>query len=163
VLIRPYTNADFDAFPRAHAGPGFACPFPDLRDPILVSKLVLEGDAGQVVMESLARLTGEMYLLMNRDAESAKTVGKPQERYARNCQPYKQPANKTFWRVVWMTHMPGCRPPSPHALAADSQPWAGSATMDGRLTASVCDQIKNSNPPRAEAENRNQCLVPGPA
>jgi hypothetical protein len=44
---------------------------------------VLEDDAGQVVMASLARLTCEMYLLMNRDAESAKAVGKPQERYAR--------------------------------------------------------------------------------
>jgi hypothetical protein len=80
VLIRPYTDADFDALPRAHAGPGFAYPFPDLRDPIFVSKLVLEGDAGQVVMASLARLTGEMYLLMMRNAESAKAVGKPQER-----------------------------------------------------------------------------------
>jgi hypothetical protein len=80
ALIRPYTDDDFDALPRAHAGPGFAYPFPDLRDPIFVSKLVLEGDAGQVVMASLARLTGEMYLLMNRNAESAKAVGKPQER-----------------------------------------------------------------------------------
>lgn len=55
MLIRPYTDADFDALRRAHASQGFAHPFPDLRDPIFVSKLVLEDDAGQVVMASLAR------------------------------------------------------------------------------------------------------------
>jgi hypothetical protein len=43
----------------------------------------LEDDAGQVVMASLARLTCEMYLLMNRNVESAKTTGNPRESYAR--------------------------------------------------------------------------------
>jgi hypothetical protein len=47
------------------------------------SKMVLEDDAGQVVMASLARLTCELYLLINRDAESAKAAGNPRERYAR--------------------------------------------------------------------------------
>jgi hypothetical protein len=83
VLIRPYTDADVDALRRAHASQGFDYPFPDLRDPIFVSKLVLEDDAGEVVMASVARLTCEMYLLMNRGGESAKAAGKPQERYAR--------------------------------------------------------------------------------
>jgi hypothetical protein len=83
VLIRPYTHADLDALRRAHASQGFDYPFPDLRDPIFVSKLVLEDDAGEVVMASLARLTCEMYLLLNCDAKSANAGGKPQERYAR--------------------------------------------------------------------------------
>jgi len=83
VLIRPYTDADFDALRRAHASQGFAYPFPDLRDPIFVSKLVLEGDAGQVVMASLARLTCELYLLMDRDASESSSAGNPQERFAR--------------------------------------------------------------------------------
>jgi hypothetical protein len=83
VLIRPYTESDLDALRRAHASQGFDYPFPDLRDPIFVSKLVLEDDAGQVVMASLARLTCEMYLLLDRDAKSVKAAGKPQERYAR--------------------------------------------------------------------------------
>jgi hypothetical protein len=70
VLVRPYTDADLDALRRAHASQGFDYPFPDLRDPIFVSKLVLENDAGRVVMASLARLTCEMYLLVDRDAEN---------------------------------------------------------------------------------------------
>jgi hypothetical protein len=83
VLIRPYTDADVDALRRAHASQGFNYPFPDLRDPIFVSKLVLEDDAGEIVMASLARLTCEMYLLLDRGVESGNGAGKPQERYAR--------------------------------------------------------------------------------
>ncbi|MFY9805110.1 MAG: hypothetical protein WA211_21080 [Candidatus Acidiferrales bacterium] len=49
-----------------HARQGFEYPFPDLRDPIFVSKLVLEDDAGRVAMASLARLTCEIYLLVDR-------------------------------------------------------------------------------------------------
>ena len=101
MLIRPYTDADLDALRRAHVSQGFDYPFPDLRDPIFVSKLVLENDAGRVVMASLARLTCEMYLLVDRDAENcaqdnardatrkpsgrgldaAARAGKPRERY----------------------------------------------------------------------------------
>lgn len=66
MRIRPYTDADLDVLCRAHASQGFDYPFPDLRDPIFVSKLVLEDDAGRVAMASLARLTCEMYLLVDR-------------------------------------------------------------------------------------------------
>jgi hypothetical protein len=83
VLIRASTDADLDALRRARASQGFDYPFPDLRDPIFVSKLVLEDDAGQVLVASLARLTCEMYLLMNRDGEKATATGKSRERYAR--------------------------------------------------------------------------------
>src|SRR5579863_6232164 len=69
VLVRRYTDADLDALRRAHASQGFSYPFPDLRDPIFVSKLVLEDDAGRVAMASLARLTCEMYLLVDRGVE----------------------------------------------------------------------------------------------
>lgn len=64
--IRPYTDADLDALRRAHASQGFDYPFPDLSDPIFVSKLVLEDDAGRVAMAAMARLTCEMYLLVDR-------------------------------------------------------------------------------------------------
>jgi hypothetical protein len=83
MRIREYTEADLESLRRMHTSQGFDYPFPDLRDPILVSKLVLEDDAGGVVMASLARLTCEMYLLLDRDAETAKTAGNAQERYAR--------------------------------------------------------------------------------
>jgi hypothetical protein len=82
MRIREYTEADLDSLQRMHAQQGFDYAFPDLCDPIFVSKLVLEDDAGRVVMASLARLTCEMYLLLNRDGEKATAAGKPQERYA---------------------------------------------------------------------------------
>jgi hypothetical protein len=86
-----------------HARQGFDYPFPDIHDPIFVSKVVIEDDAGRVVMASLARLTCEMYFLLERggreaapaaaggvqnDTENCTVVpsvgaGNPRERYAR--------------------------------------------------------------------------------
>ena len=66
--IRQYTPADLDALRRMHASQGFDYPFPDLADPIFVSKLVVEDDSSRAVMASLARLTCEMYLLLDRSA-----------------------------------------------------------------------------------------------
>ena len=60
-----------------HAQQGFDYAFPDLADPLFVSKLVVEDGAGRAVMASLARLTCEMYLLV------APGEGNPRERYAR--------------------------------------------------------------------------------
>ena len=77
VLIREYTPADLDALRRMHARQGFDYAFPDLADPIFVSKLVVEDDGGRAVMASLARLTCEMYLLADPGA------GNSRERYAR--------------------------------------------------------------------------------
>jgi hypothetical protein len=83
MRVREYTEADLGPLRRMHSRQGFDYAFPDLRDPIFVSKLVLEDDAGQVVMASLARLTCEMYLLMDRDASERSSAGNPQERFAR--------------------------------------------------------------------------------
>jgi hypothetical protein len=83
MRVREYTETDLEPLRRLHARQGFDYAFPDLRDPIFVSKLMLEDDAGQVVMASLARLTCEMYLLLDRDASGNSSAGNPQERYAR--------------------------------------------------------------------------------
>ena len=56
---------------------GFDYAFPDLADPIFVSKLVVEDDRGAPVMASLARLTCEVYLLADPNA------GTPRDRYTR--------------------------------------------------------------------------------
>ena len=77
MLIRAYTPDDLQALKRMHAGQGFDYALPDLRDPIFLSKLVVEDESGQPVMASLARLTCEMYLLMDPAA------GSPHERYTR--------------------------------------------------------------------------------
>src|ERR1700722_14171934 len=77
LLIREYNESDLDALRRMHACQGFDYAFPDITDPIFVSKLVVEDDAGRAVMASLARLTCEMYLLADPSS------GNPRERYLR--------------------------------------------------------------------------------
>ncbi len=69
MLVREYTPSDFDALRRMHASQGFDYAFPNLADPIFVSKLVVENTDGRVVMASLARLTCEIYLLLDREGE----------------------------------------------------------------------------------------------
>jgi hypothetical protein len=83
VLIREYTPADLDALRRMHARQGFDYAFPDLADPIFVSKLVVEDDAGRAVMASLARLTCEMYLLVDREDDACnRREGNARQRWA---------------------------------------------------------------------------------
>jgi hypothetical protein len=77
VLIRAYTESDLDALRHMHAQQGFDYAFPNIADPIFVSKLIVEDDTGRAVMASLARLTCEMYLLADPAA------GSPRDRYAR--------------------------------------------------------------------------------
>lgn len=76
-MVREYTEADLNALVAMHRAQGFDYAFPDLRDPLFVSKLVLTDDAGAPAMAAIARLTCEMYLLADPKA------GTPRERYAR--------------------------------------------------------------------------------
>ncbi|MGC1291664.1 MAG: hypothetical protein WA855_10315 [Candidatus Acidiferrales bacterium] len=87
MLVREYTDADLSALLAMHRAQGFDYPFPDLRDPSFVSKLVLEGEAGRPAMAALARLTCEMYLLADPNA------GTPRERYARLVEMHRVGAN----------------------------------------------------------------------
>lgn len=77
MLIREYKESDLGALRRMHAHQGFDYAFPDLANPLFVSKLVVEDDENRVVMASLARLTCEMYLLL------APGEGRARERYDR--------------------------------------------------------------------------------
>jgi hypothetical protein len=87
LLVRGYSPGDLDTVRRMHSQQGFDYPFPDLDDPIFISKLVVEEKNGRVVMASLARLTCEMYLFVDHqdiDADGVlRTAGKPRARYAR--------------------------------------------------------------------------------
>jgi hypothetical protein len=65
VRIREYSEDDLNILRRIHSSQASDYPFPDLSDPIFISKLVLEDDAGRVAIASLARLTCEMYLLVD--------------------------------------------------------------------------------------------------
>jgi len=85
MLVREYKASDFHALRRMHASQGLDYVFPNVADPIFVSKLVVENTGGRVVMASLARLTCEMYLLIDREREGNHWVDKSgaHERYAR--------------------------------------------------------------------------------
>jgi hypothetical protein len=72
MQIRQYTSADCEALRRIHARQGFEYEFPNIDDPLFVSKIVLEDDAGLVAMAALARLTCEMYLLMEPEKGTAR-------------------------------------------------------------------------------------------
>jgi hypothetical protein len=95
MRIRELQESDIAALAAIHARQGFEYAFPDLANPLFVSKLILEGDsadssasgltsaspvsdAGQpILMASLVRLTCEAYLLVDP------TKGSPRDRYLR--------------------------------------------------------------------------------
>jgi hypothetical protein len=84
VKIRLYNERDEAALREMHARQGFDYPFPDLRDPIFVSKLVMEDDSGRVIMASLGRLTCEMYFLLEPGVNNAKPASPADVREAQS-------------------------------------------------------------------------------
>ncbi len=82
MRVREYAEADLEALQRIHARQGFDYPFPDLRDPLFVSKLVIVGEDGDgetgggegkgIAGAALLRLTAEAYLLLDPQAGSAR-------------------------------------------------------------------------------------------
>jgi hypothetical protein len=93
MKVREYAATDLAALQRMHASQGFEYPFPDLHDPIFVSKLVLEDDDGRPAMASLARLTCEMYLLIDREAHEIRAErrdGPQTSRVRGRCSPHQR-------------------------------------------------------------------------
>jgi hypothetical protein len=77
-VIREYDERDLDALQRMHAQSGFSYAFPNLDDPLFISKLIVDDPDGQPAMASLARLTCETYLLVSRSNGQSN----PAQRYA---------------------------------------------------------------------------------
>jgi len=79
MQIREYKESDLNALRQIHAAQGFGYDFPDLADPLFLTKLVLEEEnrePGQgIVGAAVLRLTSEAYLLLDPKA------GKPRERW----------------------------------------------------------------------------------
>lgn len=65
-MVREYEERDCAVLQRIHAESGFGYAFPNLNDPLFVSKLILTNADGRLAMASLARLTCEAYLLVDR-------------------------------------------------------------------------------------------------
>ncbi len=75
--IRAYEEKDLEALKAIHARQGFGYPFPDLGNPLFLTKLVLgrEEDGKGIAGAALLRLTAEAYLLMDSQ------MGSPRERW----------------------------------------------------------------------------------
>ena len=76
MLIREYRDSDLAALRAVHAAQAFDYAFPDLRNPLFVTKLVLTSGAAEPVIGAvLLRLTAEAYLLLDPRA------GTPRQRW----------------------------------------------------------------------------------
>ncbi len=75
--IREYAEGDLEALKAIHARQGFAYAFPDLRNPLFLTKLVLGREAGGkgIAGAALLRLTAEAFLLLDPEE------GSPRERW----------------------------------------------------------------------------------
>ena len=74
MRVREYEEGDLEALRQIHARQGFDYAFPDLRDPLFVTKLVMEDegreetrakDGKEIVGAALLRVTAEAYLLLD--------------------------------------------------------------------------------------------------
>ena len=81
MRVREYEEADLEALRQIHARQGFDYPFPDLRDPLFVTKLVMEDESREEAGErsekgimgaALLRVTAEAYLLLDPKTGTAR-------------------------------------------------------------------------------------------
>lgn len=84
MRVRAYEERDLQRLRAIHAAQGFGYGFPDVSEPLFVSKLVAEHEQGSgdsvgreesIVAASLLRLTAEAYLLLDPRA------GTPRQRW----------------------------------------------------------------------------------
>jgi hypothetical protein len=80
--IREYTASDLESLRRLHSAQGMPYQFPDLTNPLFLTKLVIErdsvvgdADSREVVGAILLRLTSEAYFLLDP------TAGTPRDRW----------------------------------------------------------------------------------
>jgi hypothetical protein len=81
MRVREFAEGDLEALRRIHARQGFDYPFPDLRDPLFVTKLVMEDESREVAEPgsqkgiagaALLRVTAEAYLLLDPELGTAR-------------------------------------------------------------------------------------------
>jgi len=94
VLVRPYKEKDLERLQQIHAAQTFPYAFPDLRNPLFLTKIVLtdsEGPNEKILGAALLRLTAEAYLLLDP------SQGSPRERW-RSLLALHQAAQQDAWQ-----------------------------------------------------------------
>ena len=75
MLVREYRESDLATLQRIHAAQQFPYAFPDLRDPLFLTKIVVTGDDDRILGAAFLRLTAEAYLLLDSQQ------GSPRQRW----------------------------------------------------------------------------------
>jgi len=65
MLVREYRESDLDTLRRIHVAQEFPYAFPDLRDPLFLTKMVVTTGDEKILGAALLRLTAEAYLLLD--------------------------------------------------------------------------------------------------
>src|SRR5258708_38908970 len=65
MLVREYRESDLDTLRRIHVAQEFPFAFPDLRDPLFLTKMVVTTGDEKILGAALLRLTAEAYLLLD--------------------------------------------------------------------------------------------------
>jgi len=65
MLVREYRESDLDTLRRIHVAQDFPYAFPDLRDPLFLTKMVVATGDEKILGAALLRLTAEAYLLLD--------------------------------------------------------------------------------------------------
>ena len=73
--VRQYQESDLAELRRIYSVQQFPYAFPDLRDPLFLTKIVVTGENDRILGAALLRLTAEAYLLLDPRA------GTPRERW----------------------------------------------------------------------------------
>ena len=63
--VRQYQESDLAELRRIYSVQQFPYAFPDLRDPLFLTKIVVTGDNNRILGAALLRLTAEAYLLLD--------------------------------------------------------------------------------------------------
>ena len=113
MRIREYDERDLEALQTIHAAQGFPYEFPDLRNPLFLTKLVLSGDESRaekgkgIAGAALLRLTAEAYLLLDPQR------GTPKERWQ-----WLLALHETARREAWQRGLEDVHAWLPPAIAA---------------------------------------------
>ncbi len=95
MLIREYTDADLGALRALHAAQRLPYAFPDLANPLFLTRFVAQSDDGRLIAAALLRLTAEAYFLLDP---------RPEDSGAREQESSRRSGPRGRWRALLLLH-----------------------------------------------------------